>query len=172
MEPTWRSRWRDGKAGTRLKTFGGKNKTDDIYIHGRCSHRQSHRGVDKNENKSKTAHVKAKERSHPSSIHSSVPTCTQTHPERHIYIKCTRVFGQSIRLKPTLTTVNPNNVFKRNRGGWNSSHPRMTAAGRELLTWNVRTPPRDKWFEMTVRLVTVSMAALVKINCFFPSRGK
>lgn len=144
VEPTWRSRRRDGIAGTRLKTFGGKNKTDDIYIHGRCSHRQSHRGVcrrrrKKNKNKSKTAHVKAKERSHPSYIHSSVQACTQTHTEGHIYIKCTRVFGQSVRLKPTLTTVNPNNMFKRNRGGWKSSHPRMTAAGRELLTWNVRS---------------------------------
>lgn len=39
---------------------------DNIYIHGRCSHWQSHPGV-RNRNKqkqSKTAHVKAKEQSH------------------------------------------------------------------------------------------------------------
>lgn len=127
----------DGRAGTRLKTFGGKTKRtistfmEDVPTGSRIV---VYAGEREREKRSKTAHVKAKERSHPSYIHSSVQACTQTHTEGHIYIKCTRVFGQSIRLKPTLTTVNPNNMFKRNRGGWKSSHPRMTAAGRELLT--------------------------------------
>lgn len=85
---------RGGKAGIRLKTSGGKRKrTVSTFMEDVPT--GSHIVVYAEEKKTKTTHVKAKERWHPR-IYTAL--CRRAHKltPRDIYIKCTRVFGQSI----------------------------------------------------------------------------